>query len=98
VELIVAKIKINFNGPWRLFLGTSTTTADVNSVHEAREYIETHYEPAYHEKLKSRGSKKMPSIWASSNILLNGRNIKQLDSPVLKDGDTLDLLLIVAGG
>ena len=94
----MAKITINFIGPWRLFLGVSKTTAEVNSIDEARTYIETRYGPVYEEKLKSRRNKKMPSIWDSSNILLNGRNIKQLDTPVLKDGDNLDLLLIVAGG
>jgi molybdopterin converting factor small subunit len=94
----MAKININFIGPWRLFLGVRTAAAEVNSIDEARAYIETRYEPVYQEKLKSRGRKRMQSIWDSSNILLNGRNIKQLDEPVLKDGDNLDLLLIVAGG
>ena len=75
-----------------------TVTAKVNNTDEARTYIETQYGPVYQEKLKSRGSKGMPSIWDSSNILLNGRNIKQLDKLVLKDGDNLDLLLVVAGG
>src|SRR5208337_4264477 len=98
VELIVAKININFIGPWRLFLGVRAVETEVNSIDEARQYIETQYGPVYQEKLKSRGSKMQPSIWDSSNILLNGRNIKQLDEPVLKDGDNLDLLLIVAGG
>ena len=73
-------------------------TAEVNNIAEARAYIEAQYGPVYQEKLKSRGSKGMPSIWDSSNILLNGRNIKQLGEQVLKDGDTLDLLLVVAGG
>jgi len=94
----VAKITINFIGPWRLFLGVRAITAEVNNIDEARAYVETQYGPVYQEKLKSRGSKGMPSIWDSSNILLNGRNIKQLGEQVLKDGDTLDLLLVVAGG
>ena len=94
----MAKININFIGPWRLFLGVRAVETEVNSIDEARQYIETQYGPVYQEKLKSRGSKMQPSIWDSSNILLNGRNIKQLDEPVLKDGDSLDLLLIVAGG
>ena len=94
----MAKITINFIGPWRLFLGVRAITAEVNNIAEAKAYIETQYGPVYQEKLKSRGSKGMPSIWDSSNILLNGRNIKQLDEPALKDGDNLDLLLIVAGG
>jgi molybdopterin converting factor small subunit len=96
--LIVAKIKINFIGPWSLFLGMRTITAEVNSIDEAKAYVETQYGPVYQEKLRSRGAHKKHSIWDSSNILLNGRNIKQLDEPALKDGDNLDLLLIVAGG
>ncbi len=94
----MAKIHINFIGAWRLVLGVRAVTADVNTIDEAQAYIETQYGPVYQEKLKSRGSKGMPSIWESSNILLNGRNIKQLDDLVLKDGDNLDLLLVVAGG
>jgi molybdopterin converting factor small subunit len=96
--LIVAKININFIGAWRLVLGVRAVTADVNTIDEAKAYIETQYGPAYQEKFRSRGVNKKQSIWESSNILLNGRNIKQLDGPVLKDGDSLDLLLIVAGG
>jgi len=80
----VAKVTINFIGAWRLVLGVRSVTAEVNNIAEARAYIETQYGPVYQEKLKSRGSKGMPSIWDSSNILLNGRN--------------LDLLLVVAGG
>jgi molybdopterin converting factor small subunit len=96
--LIVAKVTINFIGPWRLFLGVRATTAEVNTIDEARTYIETQYGPVYQEKFRFRGVNKKQSIWESSNILLNGRNIKQLDEPALKDGDNLDLLLIVAGG
>ena len=79
-------------------MGVRAITAEVSNIDEARAYVETQYGPVYQEKLKSRGSKGMPSIWDSSNILLNGRNIKQLGEQVLKDGDSLDLLLVVAGG
>jgi len=94
----VARVTINFIGPWRLVLGVRTVTAAVNTIDEARDYVETHYGPVYQKKLKSRGINKKQSIWDNSNVLLNGRNIRQLDEPVLTDGDTLDLLLIVAGG
>ncbi len=96
--MIVAKIHINFIGAWRLVLGVRAITADVGTIDEAKAYIETQYGPVYQEKFRSRGVNKKQSIWESSNILLNGRNIKQLDEPVLKDGDSLDLLLVVAGG
>ena len=91
-------VTINFVGPWRLVLGERTVTAEVNTVDEARDYVETHYGPVYQKRLKSRGITKKQSIWDNSNILLNGRNIQQLDDLTIKDGDTLDLLLIVAGG
>jgi molybdopterin converting factor small subunit len=94
----MAKININFIGAWRLVLGARSATAEVGTIDEAKTYIETQYGPVYREKFRSRNVNKKQSIWESSNILLNGRNIKQLDQPVLKDGDTLDLLLIVAGG
>ncbi len=96
--MIVAKIHINFIGAWRLVLGVRAITADVGTIDEAKAYIETQYGPVYQEKVRSRGVNEKRSIWESSNILLNGRNIKQLDEPVLKDGDSLDLLLVVAGG
>jgi molybdopterin converting factor small subunit len=94
----VAKITINFIGAWRLVLGVRSVTVEVTTIDEAKAYIEAEYGPVYQGKFRSRGVNKKQSIWESSNILLNGRNIKQLDQPVLKDGDTLDLLLIVAGG
>jgi molybdopterin converting factor small subunit len=94
----VAKVTINFIGAWRLVLGVRSVTADVGTIDEAKAYIETQYGPVYQEKFRSSGVNKKQSIWESSNILLNGRNIKQLDEPVLKDGDSLDLLLVVAGG
>jgi len=94
----VARVTINFIGPWRLVLGVRTATAEVTTIDEARAYVETHYGPVYQKKLKSRGITKKQTIWDNSTVLLNGRNIQQLDELVLKDGDTLDLLLIVAGG
>lgn len=94
----MARVNIKFIGPWRLFLGVPAVTVEVNSIDEARDYVETNYGPAYHKKLKSRGIKRKQSVWDNSNILLNGRNIGQLDEPVLKDGDNLDLVPIVAGG
>jgi molybdopterin converting factor small subunit len=94
----LAKVNINFIGGWRLFLGARAVTVEVNSIEEARDYVETNYGPVYQKKLESRGIKKKQSVWDNSNILLNGRNIRQLDEPVLKDGDNLDLVSIVAGG
>jgi molybdopterin converting factor small subunit len=71
---------------------------EIDSIDEARDYVEATYGPIFQKKLKSRGVTKKQSIWDNSNILLNGRNISQLDKPVLKDGDNLDLLSRVAGG
>jgi molybdopterin converting factor small subunit len=94
----LAKVNINFVGPWRLFLGVRSITVEVTSIDEARDYVEASYGPVFQKKLKSRGINKKQSIWDNSNVLLNGRNIRQLDKPVLKDGDNLDLLSRVAGG
>ncbi|MHB8084561.1 MAG: MoaD/ThiS family protein [Dehalococcoidia bacterium] len=95
----MARININFTGSWRLFVGVGAVTADVNSIEEAREYIETNYGPAYRDKLVSMGVNRQLSIWQSSNVLLNGKNVKQMaEISELKDGDKLDLLLAVAGG
>jgi len=71
---------------------------EVSTIDEARDYVEKNYGSVFREKLKARGFNKVESIWDSSNILLNGKNISQLDNPVLKDGDKLDVLSKVAGG
>jgi molybdopterin converting factor small subunit len=89
----LARININFIGLWRVFLGVPFVTVEVASLDEARNYVETNYGPIFQEKFKSR-----QSIWDNSNVLLNGKNISQLDKPILKDGDKLDLLSKVAGG
>lgn len=94
----MARVNINFIGPWRLFLGTRTVTVEANSLDEARKYIETNFGPVFHKNLQFKGIKKKQSVWDNSNILLNGRNIRQSDKPELKDGDNLDLLPRVAGG
>ena len=94
----MAKININFIGPWRVFLGVRSVTVEVASIDEARNYVEANYGPIFHKKIKSRGINRKQSVWDNSNVLLNGKNIRQLDNPVLKDGDSLDLLSRVAGG
>jgi molybdopterin converting factor small subunit len=94
----LASVNINFIGPWRVFLGVRSITVEVASIDEARDYVETNYGPIFQKKLKSSGINKKQSIWDNSDILLNGKNIRQLDKPVLKDGDKLDLLSKVAGG
>jgi molybdopterin converting factor small subunit len=94
----LARIGINFVGLWRIFLGERSITVEVGSINEARDYIETNYGPAFQKKLETAGVNKKQSIWDNSNVLLNGKNIDQLDAPVLKDGDKLDLLSKVAGG
>jgi molybdopterin converting factor small subunit len=71
---------------------------EVDSVNEARDYVEENYGPIFQKKLKSTGIIKRQSIWDNSNILLNGKNISQLDKPVLRDGDNLDLISKVTGG
>jgi len=75
-----------------------TVTIEANSIEEARDYVEANFGPVYEKKLKSRGIHKKHSIWENSNILLNRRNIRQLDGPVLKDEDNLYLLPRIAGG
>lgn len=94
----MAKVNINFIGPWRIFLGAQTVTVNVNSIDEARDYVETHFGPVYEKKLKSMGANKKQSIWDNSNILLNGTNVKTLNAVTFKDGDKLDLVPKVAGG
>lgn len=79
-------------------MGVRAVTVEVNSIDEARDYVETNYGPVYQKKLKSRGIKKKQSVWDNSNVLLDGMNIRQLDEPFLKDGDNLYLLPLVGGG
>jgi molybdopterin converting factor small subunit len=94
----LAKVTINFIGPWRLFLGVGTVTIEANNIEEARDYVETTYGPVYQKTLTSRGIHVKQSVWENSNVRLNRKAIQQLDEPVLKDGDNLDLLPQIAGG
>jgi molybdopterin converting factor small subunit len=94
----LTSVNIKFVGLWRLFLGAQAVKVEANSIGEVRNYVETNYDPLYQHKLRSRGVKRMQSVWESSNILLNGRNIRQLDEPILEDGDTIDLIPMVGGG
>ena len=91
-------ININFIGSWRIFLGARTITVNVDSIDDARDYVETNFGPVFEKKTNSIGAGKKRSIWDNSNILLNGTNIKSLNKITLKDGDKLDLLPRVAGG
>ncbi|OGP66508.1 MAG: hypothetical protein A2W27_04650 [Deltaproteobacteria bacterium RBG_16_44_11] len=91
-------ININFIGPWRVLLGARTVTVKVESIDEARNYVETNFGPVFEKKIKSMGVGKKQSIWDNSNILLNGKNIKLHEQITFKDGDKLDLLPKVAGG
>lgn len=94
----MARINIRFIGMWRVFLGVKAVTVEVGSIEEVRDYVENNYGGRYQHTLRSRGVKRMQSVWESSNILLNGRNIRQLNEPILEDGDTIDLIPMVAGG
>jgi molybdopterin converting factor small subunit len=94
----LSAININFIGPWRTLLGARTVAVNVESIDEARDYVETKFGPVFGKKIKAIGIGKKQSIWDNSNILLNGTNIKLLNKINFKDGDKLDLLPRVAGG
>jgi molybdopterin converting factor small subunit len=91
-------ININFIGPWRTLLGTRTVAVNVDSIDDARDYVETKFGPVFEKKIKAMKIGKKESIWDNSNILLNGTNINLLHKATFKDGDKLDLLPKVAGG
>ena len=94
----MARININFVSLWRVLLGERSIIVEVASIDEARNYIETKYGQVFQKKFESTGGSQKQSIWDNSNVLLNGKNISQLDTPILKDGDKIDLLPKVAGG
>jgi molybdopterin converting factor small subunit len=94
----MARVTVNFLGPLRLFLGEHSVIIEVDTVAEARKYIEDQYAQAFQKKLRSLGVKKEVNLWDNSLFLLNGRSLHQEDDPVLKDQDRIDLGLAVAGG
>jgi molybdopterin converting factor small subunit len=94
----LAKVNINFIGLWRLIMGVRSVTVEVNTLDEAGHYVERNYGPLYWEWLHFRGLHDKPSVWETSNVLLNGRSLAGLEGLGLKDGDTLDLVPRVAGG
>ena len=71
---------------------------ETNNINEVKAYIEGHFDPVFQEIFKSKGIKGDSSIWENSNILLNGKNIKKLNNPVLHNGDKIELLPRIAGG
>lgn len=94
----MAEIHINFIGAWRLFLGVRTVRAEVDTMDEARDYVEKIYRPVFEKKLQSMGVNEKQSVWDNSNILFNGKTIKSLDEVIPRDGDSVDLIPLIAGG
>ena len=92
------EIKINFIGAWRSLLGTRTVVVNVENIGEARDYVENNFGPVLEKKIKTLKVGKKKSIWNNSNILLNGTNIKLLNTINFKDGDKIDLLPRIGGG
>ena len=83
---------------WRGLLGARTVTVNVENIDEARDYVENKFGPVFEKKIKAMKVGKKESIWDNSNILLNGTNIKLLNTINFKDGDKIDLLPRIAGG
>jgi molybdopterin converting factor small subunit len=94
----LAEININFIGAWRSLLGARTVVVNLDNIGEARDYVEKNFGPAFEKKIKAMKVGKKESIWDNSNILLNGTNIKLLNTINFKDGDKIDLLPRIAGG
>ena len=94
----MAKVNINFIGLWRVIVGLGTVTVEVNSVDEARDYVEMNYGPLYRKWLRFGTGQTNQSVWENCNVLLNGKGLKGSEDMNLKDGDHLDLVPRVAGG
>jgi molybdopterin converting factor small subunit len=92
------EININFVGAWRVLLGARAVSVNVENIGEARDYVENNFGPVFEKKIKAMKVGKKESIWDNSNILLNGTNIKLLNTINFKDGDKIDLLPRIAGG
>ena len=92
------EIKINFIGAWRSLVGARTVVVNMENIGEARDYVENNFGPVLEKKIKTLKVGKKKSIWDNSNILLNGTNIKLLNTINFKDGDKIDLLPRIGGG
>lgn len=79
-------------------LGARTVVVNLDNIGEARDYVENKFGPVFEKKIKAMKVGKKQSIWDNSNILLNGTNIKLLNTINFKDGDKIDLLPRIAGG
>ena len=79
-------------------MGERMIELEADNINEVKDYIEDHFAPVFQEKFRSKGKKGNSSIWENSNILLNGKNIRKLNKPVLYDGDNIELLPKIAGG
>jgi hypothetical protein len=94
----MASITVNFNGIWRLYLGTRSAPMVAADIDAALSQIDKQYSVKLEERFKERGVKLHKSILDYSYIVLNGKNTKTLKERSLRDGDVLDLFIAVPGG
>jgi hypothetical protein len=93
----MAAVTVNFNGIWKVYLGDKSPLCAAN-LDDAMLEIERTFGPKFKEKWEGMGMKGEGGILQYSSLLLNGKNVKNLNERNLKDGDVLDVLLPVFGG
>lgn len=94
----MALITVEFNGTWRLFIGTPKCNLDAVDVEDALRQIMERYWPGIEEKIKQRGTRLEGDFLKYSYVVLNKTDIKKLKDRRLKEGDILRLYLSVPGG
>jgi len=94
----MALIKVRFYSMLSRGLGADTVTLQAADVQEALLQIEKTFGSRIRRELESEGVRLYGEIRDYCLILLNGTNIRNLNSTDLRDGDTLHVFPRAIGG
>jgi len=94
----MVSITARFYSLWRSYLGTDSTTLQVDDIPDALAQLETRFGPRLREKLETAGVHLDGKIQDYSLILLNGIALRNIKSTALKEGDVLHIFPPAIGG
>lgn len=94
----MARVTVRFYSLWQVYAGTASTVLEARDLNDLLQQVEERFGSYIREKLKLAKTDLSGRIEDFSLVLLNGTNIKQVESAHLKDGDVLHIMPPLAGG
>jgi len=91
-------VTVRFYSLWRTYLGADRTTLQADGIDDALTQLEGEFGHRLREKLEAAGIRVDGKIQSYSLVLLNGINLRNLQSPDLKEGDILHIFPPSIGG